>query len=211
MSCSLADAEKMKVDELKTALSSRQLSTTGKKTELVSRLMASIQSEMSSTSSSVQDEEGIARKKQKFEVSTEEVAISVAEPVVVPAPTTAVKPDPEQINTDSSNSQSANTAWNLASADASLPAVRGRATVQLRATSGFSATAAALATNANSTANASSSSSTAAAVVISPSGATKSNDDRQRVKCPYLDTINRHIIDTDMEKVSSVFYKQFFQ
>ena len=125
----------------------------------------------------------------------------VVEPVVVPAPTTAVKQDPEQIHTDtssSSNNQSANTAWNLASADASLPAVRGRATVQLRATSGFSATAAALATN--TTTNASSSSSTATGA-ISPTGTTKNNDDRQRVKCPYLDTINRHIIDTDMEKV----------
>ena len=206
MSLTSADAEKMKVEELKTALSSRQLSTTGKKSDLLSRLLASIQSESSSSSSSVQEEEeeeeeGIAKKKQKVEATTEVEVTPVVEPVVVPAPTTAVKQDPEQIHTDtssSSNNQSANTAWNLASADASLPAVRGRATVQLRATSGFSATAAALATN--TTTNASSSSSTATGA-ISPTGTIKNNDDRQRVKCPYLDTINRHIIDTDMEKV----------
>ena len=196
----------MKVEELKSALSSRELSTVGKKSDLLSRLLDSIQSESSSSnssssssSSSVQ-EEGTARKKLKVEETP------AVEPVPTPVPST-VKQDPVQISTNtssSSDSQSTSTAWNLASADASLPAVRGRATVQLRATSGFSATAAALATNASSSANASASSSTAGGDAISPSGTIRNNDERLRVKCPYLDTINRHIIDTDMEKVCSV-------
>ena len=213
MSLTSEEAEKMKVEELKSALSSRQLSTTGKKSDLLSRLLASIEDESSASG----QEEGTAMKKQKVVETTEVEVTPVVEPVVsapaVPVPVpSVVQQDPVQVSTNtssssSSNSQSTSTAWNLASADASLPAVRGRATVQLRATSGFSATAAALATNgtnASTSIHASSGMSTTAADAISPSGATKNNDERLRVKCPYLDTINRHIIDTDMEKVCSV-------
>ena len=206
MSLTSEEAEKMKVEELKSALSSRQLSTTGKKTDLLSRLLASIGGE---SSSSCAQEDGTAKKKQKVVETTEVEATPAVEPVVTPAVPSVVQQDAVHISTNtssSSNSQSTSTAWNLASADASLPAVRGRATVQLRATSGFSATAAALATNGidDSTNIHASSGTSDAAGAISPSGAAKNNDERLRVKCPYLDTINRHIIDTDMEKVCSV-------
>lgn len=54
------------------------------------------------------------------------------------------------------------------------------ATVRLNATSGLSATAAA----------------------ATASSAMSSSEERR--KCPYLDTVNRHLLDTDMEKVCSV-------
>jgi len=69
-----------------------------------------------------------------------------------------------------------------------IDATRRAATVRLHATSGLSATAAAAAT----------------AVSASSSSSSSAHAAEERRKCPYLDTVNRHLLDTDMEKVCSV-------
>ena len=69
-------------------------------------------------------------------------------------------------------------------------ATRRAATVRLHATSGLSATAAAAAA--------------ATAVSASSSSSSSAHAAEERRKCPYLDTVNRHLLDTDMEKVCSV-------
>jgi len=65
-------------------------------------------------------------------------------------------------------------------------ATRRAATVRLHATSGLSATAA------------------AAATAVSAASSSSAHAAEDRRKCPYLDTVNRHLLDTDMEKVCSV-------
>ena len=198
MTLTIAQVNGMKVDELKAALSGRNLSASGRKSELADRLVASLQAEET-------EEVTIPpSKKQKVEekvaaddgdTGSKNVDDAMPPPVVtkqeekVKEEFTAPIGDSSGTGRSTDINQSINQSPVVEATESSL-----RATVKLHATSGMSATAAALHTQpTSSTTN-----------TTSTTNTNPTNPPDERRKCPYLDTVNRHLIDTDMEKVCSV-------
>ena len=190
MTLTIAQVNGMKVDELKAALSGRNLSTTGKKSELADRLVASLHAE------ETEDVAVPPSKKQKVEEVSADDGVTgstnvdgAMPPPVVTKQEGQVKEVKEEFTAPSGGNSGGGSGTGRSTDINQSPVVEAtesslRATVKMHATSGMSATAAALHTQ--------------------PTTTTSSNPPDERRKCPYLDTVNRHLIDTDMEKVCSV-------
>lgn len=172
MTLTIDQVNGMKVYELKGALKDRGLSPVGKKSELADRLIDSLQNE------EIEETVVPPSKKQKVE-DIGEAAVTTAPEVELIAATEPIKKEFPAPSSNDSSSSSSSSGSNI-HPPVVEPTESLRATVQLHATSGMSATAASLHTHPTA------------------------SQPEERRKCPYLDTVNRHLIDTDMEKVCSV-------